>query len=167
MLSKKEISINHRGMALWPSCHLRSGIKLNRPMTHDLLKNTIESLGAKIEHVVVADLRENTYFASICIDRDGEKTEIDSRPSDAIAVAMRSNAKIFCESVVFEQAHLSKQEWEARKAGAAVGAKNNIEQEGDDEELLSGPKPIVEDGSKSLKELLEDLDPEDFGKYKM
>ncbi|MAT13786.1 MAG: hypothetical protein CMJ46_00780 [Planctomyces sp.] len=58
-----------------------------RPMTHDLLKNSIEALGGEVQDVIVTDLKEHTYFAVIRVRRDGELIEIDSRPSDAIALA--------------------------------------------------------------------------------
>jgi bifunctional DNase/RNase len=122
--------------------------------------------------VAVVDLQENTYYASIVLDRTDEIIEVDARPSDAIALALRVKTPIFCESRVLEQAHLKQEEWEARQASAAKKVADDAEEEAeapaeevDDGE--DGPRPIVEDGSKSLKELLEDLDPEDFGKYKM
>jgi hypothetical protein len=151
-------------------------VKLTRPMTHDLLKTTVESLGASVVRVAVVDLKENTYFASIVLDHDGETIEIDARPSDAIALALRVKTPIFCESTVLEQAHLKQEEWEARKAGVGPAESTSEEPETDSAAAAppddidrgdDGPRPLVEDPSKSLKELLEDLDPEDFGKYKM
>jgi uncharacterized protein len=59
-----------------------------RPLTHDLLVNTIEALGARLERVVINELREHTYYAKLCLQREDEKLEIDARPSDAIAVAV-------------------------------------------------------------------------------
>jgi bifunctional DNase/RNase len=59
-----------------------------RPLTHDLLVNTIEALEASLERVVINELREHTYYAKLCLKKDGEILEIDARPSDAIAVAV-------------------------------------------------------------------------------
>jgi bifunctional DNase/RNase len=64
------------------------GQRAPRPLTHDLLVSVVESLGAELDSVVICDLREHTYFAKLRLTRDGELLEVDSRPSDAIAVAV-------------------------------------------------------------------------------
>lgn len=69
-----------------------------RPMTHDLMAQMIKSLGADVERVVVNDVRENTYLAVLCLVKDGQQLMIDSRPSDAIALAIRVGASIFVSS---------------------------------------------------------------------
>jgi bifunctional DNase/RNase len=139
-------------------------VKLTRPMTHDLLKNAIAALEGTVERVAVVDLVDNTYYATLFIERSGTTIEIDARPSDAIALALRTNAPIWCEARVLERAHVQQEEWEARTTADSPRERASDEEE---ERGEGGPKPIVEDGSKSLRELLEDLDPEDFGKYKM
>ena len=80
-----------------------------RPMTHDLMKNLIVSLDAKIIKVVVSDLRDNTYYATIDLKQNGTENEIDARPSDAIALALRAEAPIFVEEKVMEQASISEE----------------------------------------------------------
>lgn len=80
------------------------GIKPARPMTHDLLANIIENLGAKIEKIVISDLRHHVFYATIHLTLNGQTIEIDSRPSDAIALGVASDAPIFVEDHVFEQA---------------------------------------------------------------
>lgn len=74
-----------------------------RPMTHDLLKNVIEGLQAQISKVVINDLKDNTFFASIFLTRNGDDLCIDSRPSDAMALALRAEAPIFVEQKVLEK----------------------------------------------------------------
>ncbi len=74
-----------------------------RPMTHDLLKNVLAELDARVERVVINDLRENTFFARIHLARRDGNLSIDSRPSDAIALALRSQAEIFVEEEVLEK----------------------------------------------------------------
>lgn len=74
-----------------------------RPMTHDLLKNVIEGLRAQVRRVVITDLKENTFFATIHLDREGESLGIDARPSDAMALALRVAAPIFVEPLVLEK----------------------------------------------------------------
>jgi len=75
-----------------------------RPMTHDLLKNVISDLRGRIERIVVSDLKENTFFALIYLNVNGEVMAIDARPSDAIALALRARAPIFVEEKVIDQA---------------------------------------------------------------
>jgi len=65
-----------------------------RPLTHDLLVNIVESLGGELDSVVISDLRDHTYFAKLRVRQDGEIIEIDSRPSDAIAVAVTCNPQL-------------------------------------------------------------------------
>jgi len=79
-------------------------ISTPRPMTHDLLRNVIHDLRASVRKVVVCDLQENTFYALIYLALDGETVAIDARPSDAIALALRSRAPIFVEEVVIENA---------------------------------------------------------------
>jgi len=114
-------------------------IKFTRPMTHDLLKRVIETMGAKIEKIEVCDLRDNTYYALIHLKTAEKAYTIDARPSDAIALALRAKAPIFVDESVIEK---SKKE---AKAEAVVESK---------------------EGQK-WAEILENLSPEDFGKYKM
>ena len=77
------------------------GVSTPRPMTHDLLSNTIEALGAEVRRVVVNRLHENTFFAQLVVVRDDEELTIDCRPSDAIALAVSVGAQIFvAESVI-------------------------------------------------------------------
>jgi bifunctional DNase/RNase len=80
------------------------GIKPARPLTHDLLANIIENLGAKIEKIVISDLRHHVFYATLHLSLNGHTIEIDSRPSDAIAIGAASNAPIFVADHVFEQA---------------------------------------------------------------
>ncbi len=79
------------------------GIKPPRPMTHDLLDSVIENLGAKIEKIVINDLRNHTFYAKIYLSLNGRTVEIDSRPSDAIALGAASSAPIYVAEHVFEK----------------------------------------------------------------
>jgi bifunctional DNase/RNase len=79
-------------------------ISTPRPMTHDLIKNILTEIEAEVQRIVVSDLRDNTFYAMIYLDRDGETIAIDARPSDAIALALRTRAPIFVEDSVVESA---------------------------------------------------------------
>lgn len=117
------------------------GIKLSsRPMTHDLLKNIIELMEARVEKVEICDLRNSTYYALIHLNYNGKQIPIDARPSDALALSLRFNAPIFAVEEVI------------RKARQVDLKKDSVD---------SSSK---EDG---WRDALEHLDPEDFGKYKM
>jgi len=79
-------------------------ISTPRPMTHDLIKNILEGLDASINHIFVSDLKDNTFYALISVNIGGSNVDIDSRPSDAIAVALRVNAPILVSTKVIEEA---------------------------------------------------------------
>jgi uncharacterized protein len=111
-----------------------------RPMTHDLFKNVLEKLAVKVVKIEVNDLRDNTYFAVIHMDVENRRLIVDSRPSDAIAIAIRTGAAIFVEESVIRKS-----------------AKVDLTQKGD---------KVVTDTSE-WEEILENLSPDDFGKYKM
>ena len=74
-----------------------------RPMTHDLVSDMLDQLGASISRITVTELRENTFFAQIVVAQDGHELEVDSRPSDAIALAIRAEAPIFAADQVIEE----------------------------------------------------------------
>jgi bifunctional DNase/RNase len=78
------------------------GIKPPRPMTHDLLASVIESLGARVERIVIDDLRNHTFFAKIHLSLNGRTIQVDSRPSDAIALCAAIDAPIFVAEHVFD-----------------------------------------------------------------
>ena len=107
-----------------------------RPMTHDLLKSMLVNMHATVEKVVITDLKENTFYALIFLNFDGKVVPIDSRPSDAIALALRAQAPIFVESAVIELA-------------------KNID-----------PTEDAKD-TERLRKWLENLDPDEMGKYEM
>jgi bifunctional DNase/RNase len=75
-----------------------------RPMTHDLLRNVIHDLKAEVQKIVVCDLQENTFYALIYLELNGSTVAIDARPSDAIALALRTRAPIFVEDTVIDNA---------------------------------------------------------------
>ena len=115
-------------------------IKFSRPMTHDLMKNLMDQLGVKLAKVEICDLRDNTFFAIMYLILQGKEISMDARPSDAIALALRTKAPIYVEEQVIQ--------------------KSKTVDLGNKEEIQS------EEGKK-WTEILEALSSEDFGKYKM
>jgi uncharacterized protein len=79
------------------------GASTPRPMTHDLLADMLEQLDAEVTRITVTELRDNTFYASITVQQNGSELEIDSRPSDAIAIAVRSDAPIYAAERVIEE----------------------------------------------------------------
>ena len=85
-------------------------VELARPLTHDLLKAVITAVGARVSHVLVNALRDDTFYARIILDNNGQALEIDSRPSDSIALAVRAKAPIFVAESVMERAAITPEE---------------------------------------------------------
>ena len=115
-------------------------VDLPRPMTHDLVKNVLDSLNIKVLKIEIADLRDNTFYAYIHLGMDGKTFTIDARPSDAIAIALRTKSPIYVEEDVIKKS--KKMDLESIKEAGKT------------------------DGSKELKDLLERMSPDDF-EYKM
>lgn len=83
------------------------GVEVARPLTHDLLKAAVERLGAEVERVAITDLRNDTFYAEITLLANGKRIVIDSRPSDAIALAVRAKVPVFVSDEVMEQAAIT------------------------------------------------------------
>ena len=82
------------------------GIELPRPMTHDLLASVIEQMDGKIEKVVISDLANGTFYALLYVNVDGEELEIDSRPSDAIALSAGMDVRLFVDEEIFQKTQM-------------------------------------------------------------
>ncbi len=112
------------------------GIETPRPMTHDLLYAMVRKLGGTLNRIVITDLEDSTFFASIHVDLEADTLEIDSRPSDALALALRAEVPFFVTRTVLEKAKV-------------------------DEKISK----LTEE--ERLKKWLEEVNPEDLGKYEM
>ena len=82
------------------------GVTVPRPLTHDLLHSVIDALGATINSIIVSDLKNDTFFAKIILNVDGGQLEVDSRPSDALALAVRAEVPIYAEETVLDKASI-------------------------------------------------------------
>ncbi len=109
----KEIDVN-RYLAIWIGPDTAEAITMelqdvsvSRPMTHDLMNNMITNMGGKVSHIVINALRNDVFYAQIVLDVNGKSIEIDSRPSDALALAVRTLAKIFINDAVMEDAGIT------------------------------------------------------------
>jgi uncharacterized protein len=104
----------HAVLPIWVGAYEANAIALEiekvqtpRPMTHDLLKNVLQGLEVTVQKIVVNDLRDDTFYALIWVERDGELMSIDSRPSDALALALRMDCPIFVEETVLKNSKVS------------------------------------------------------------
>jgi len=96
--------------------HLDS-VELPRPLTHDLLKNVLDCLECRLKRIVVNDIADNTFYAVLVFERDGKEFEVDARPSDAIALAVRCGAPMYVMKKVLEQAGVTLEEPKDETAG--------------------------------------------------
>ena len=115
-------------------------VKFSRPMTHDLMKNLLDQMNTRVASIEICDLRDNTFYALVYLATQDKELTMDARPSDAIALALRMQAPIFVDEEVIQ-----------KSKAVDLGAKEEIQS----------------DDGKKWTEVLEGLDPDDFGKYKM
>jgi len=127
-----------------------AGVKFARPLTHDLLKQVIVGLGADLRKVIITQVKENTYYAELHVYRGDAVIQIDARPSDSIAIALRLKAPIFTSDNLLALTSVDTSE----PSGSGEG--------GGGEGESGGPSPLDTD---ALKTYLQNLDPEDFGKF--
>ncbi len=125
-------------------------VAVSRPLTHDLLRSVIDAFGGNVQYIVVNDLSNDTFYARIIMDVDGRTLEIDSRPSDAIALAVRVQAPIFAEETVLEKAGV-RLDQETGEEKAEGEARSEVK-----EEELEKLSPF--------RDFIESLDMEDFEK---
>ena len=133
------------------------GVTVPRPLTHDLLRTVIQTLGATINSIIVSDLRNDTFFAKIIFDVDGRQMEIDSRPSDALALAVRAEVPIYAEEAVLD------------KAGILLDKETGKPFPQEREKGKAGDKEVSEEELKKMSafyDFINTLDLEDFNKRK-
>ena len=127
-------------------------VSVARPLTHDLLRNLIEQMGGRVAYIVVNDLSNDTFFARIVLDVNGQTMEVDSRPSDAIALAVRVEAPIFAEEMVLD------------RAGVVLDDEGQARSASEDAGKPVDPAELERLGA--FKDFIESLDLEDFDERK-
>ncbi len=130
------------------------GVKLERPLTHDLLRSTIDALGAKVNSIIIYDLKNDAFYAKNLLSVDGGQIEVDSRPSDALALAVRVEIPIYVDESVMDKAGIL-----LDREGKPLDEKNVIEGKDKvtDEELRK---------MSAFRDFIDTLDLDDFGKRK-
>lgn len=132
-------------------------VSVPRPLTHDLLNSVIDTLGANINSIVVNDLKNDTFFAKIYLDVDGSQLEVDSRPSDALALAVRVDAPIFVDEAVLDKAGILLD----KETGKPIFEEN---------ELTNGEGKKLSDEElnrlSAFRDFIDTLDWDDFDKRK-
>lgn len=126
-------------------------LKRDRPLTHDLCKSLIIGLGGALRRVQITRVQKNTYFAELHIHRGDTIVHVDARPSDSIAIALRLEAPIFAPEALL----------------TAVAAEDEEEEQSEVDEAILGGAAAAELDAEQLKEYLENLRPEDFGKFNL
>lgn len=119
-----------------------SGMGAKRPLTHDLFRNAIIAMGGKLEKVEITELKEQTFYARLHINMDGKHIDLDARPSDSIALALKTKCPIFVDEELFQI-------------------------QPDDSGDEASDKPMPPSDPESLADRLKRIDPEDFGKYSL
>jgi len=133
------------------------GVSVPRPLTHDLLRSIIETLGASVASITITDLKNDTFFAKISLNVDGGEMEIDSRPSDALALAVRVEIPIYVDESVLD------------KAGIMLDKETGKPIYEDKTEALGNDKKVSEEEMGKLsafREFIDSIDWGDFGKRK-
>jgi bifunctional DNase/RNase len=130
-----------------------AGIKFSRPLTHDLLNTVVRSLGSELVRVLITRVVDNTYYACLMLQRNGETITIDSRPSDSVALALRASAPIFADVDLLDRATVEV-EGATLEPGFAGASTGGFDAETDDEVP-----------PEKLRDYLKRLDPEDFGRF--
>lgn len=126
------------------------GVDSARPLPYDLIVAMIADLGAEVRQIVVTDLNQDVFYANIVVDRDGSTFPIDSRPSDAIALAVRAGVPILVEETVMDQ------------AGVRLGDEEDEDAEIPDSEQVA--EDIDEESLSAFRDFIDTLDLDDFGK---
>ena len=132
-------------------------LSVPRPLTHDLLSTVIDSLGGAVQHILINDLQKDTFYAKITIQANGSAKEIDCRPSDAVALAVRVQVPIYVEESVLETAGILLDKETGKPIGAGQGDGPEVEK----------PPEVKEEELRRMSaftDFIDTLDLEDFGK---
>jgi bifunctional DNase/RNase len=133
------------------------GVSVPRPLTHDLLKSVISSLGASVSAIVVSDLKNDTFFAKIMLKVDGNTMEVDSRPSDALALAVRTEVPIYADETVLDKAGIYLDQETGKPAPETESTESSERKNITEEEMGK---------LSAFKDFINTLDLEDFNKRK-
>ena len=132
-------------------------VPVQRPFTHDLLRSVVSELGATVTHILINDLRDDTFFARIVIDANGRHVEVDARPSDAIALAVRVRCPIFVEDRILETVGVvldgDEEDVEAR-----------VEQDVPESETLGRSEAVDNDRLSVFRDFINSIDMDDLGR---
>jgi hypothetical protein len=135
------------------------GTSVARPLTHDLMRSIIDALGGKVTSIVISDLQKDVFFAKVLLDNNGEQVEIDSRPSDAIALAVRVQVPIYAEEDVLNRGGV----WLDKETGKPV-------EDGDSQTAPEGKVQVIDEEMKkkasAFYDYINKIDLDDFGKRK-
>jgi bifunctional DNase/RNase len=148
-----------------------AGIKFSRPLTHDLFSTVMKGLGGELVRVLITKVVDNTYYASLVVEKGDDVISIDARPSDSIALALRAEAPIFADeslleitSLDVEEAPVDEEEKPWASSGWSPGGAGGPEPSGGPPEPEPEESEESEEG-ESLRDYLRKMNPEDFGRF--
>lgn len=160
-------SAGERALPIWigpgeaSAIHMQmTNMSVGRPLTHDLLVSTIRELGGTLSRVVITRVQQNTYYAELHLTRDGQTVTVDARPSDSIAVALRTGSPIFADDELLDRVRMEMVDEEDTAATPFDLSAPGTEVEDEPPEGLRGMTPA------ELQRHLKRLNPEDFGRFK-
>jgi len=135
-------------------------VAVPRPLTHDLLQSVIDVLGASVNSIIVSDLKNDTFYARIMLDVDGDELEVDSRPSDALALAVRADVPIFAEEAVLDKAGIFLDKDTGKPLGGGEAEVSGVD--GEQREMSDEEKKKL----SAFYDFINTLDLDDFDKRK-
>ncbi len=133
------------------------GVKLDRPLAHDLLRSVVDALGAKVNSIIVCDLKNDVFYAKIILNIDGGQIDVDSRPSDALALAVRVEVPIYVEESVLDKAGIQLDHETGKPLGEEKGTAEGKDKKVSEEEMRR---------MSAFRDFIDTLDLDDFGKRK-
>jgi len=133
-------------------------VTVPRPLTHDLLRSVIDTLGATINSIIVSELKNDTFYAKIVLNVDGGEMEVDSRPSDALALAVRADVPIYAEEVVLDKAGILLD----KETGKPISQEGEAGEGGKDRQVSEDELRRM----SAFRDFIDTLDFEDFDKHK-
>ncbi len=136
------------------------GVSVPRPLTHDLLRSMVDTLGATVNSIIVSDLKNDTFFAKIILNVDGKQLEVDSRPSDALALAVRAEVPIFVDDGVLDKAGILLDKETGKPLGDETATPQNE---------IAGGKSVTDEEVRRMsafRAFIDTLDLSDFDKRK-
>jgi bifunctional DNase/RNase len=140
-------------------------MKFSRPLTHDLLVSVLGGLGGSLQRVIITKVEDNTYYASLVLEKDGEMISVDARPSDSIALALRADAPVFADESLLELTSLEVEEADLEEPEPWQESAQDVPGSGASPGAGGEGESGEDEPSEPLRDYLKRMNPEDFGRF--